>query len=158
MNIREMVQSIVIHGFLGYLWVLFITHIVNVANSMDYMIARSLLILAGTLLFCGSLTGLLHFTVINLRTLPKSQVLSPLSWLSCCKCSDSLLYKPAGKSSKKETIAPDRLFGRLGDHTASRFRCHQWMPCRELLNFGDNERFIVSLERNVFRRIGASSG
>ncbi|WCR24837.1 hypothetical protein L3476_15740 [Paenibacillus thiaminolyticus] len=51
MNIREMAQSIVIHGFLGYLWVLFITHIVNVANSMDYMITRSLLILGGTLLF-----------------------------------------------------------------------------------------------------------
>lgn len=51
MTTKEVVQSIVIHGFLGYLWVLFITHIVNVANSMDYMIARSLLILAGTLLF-----------------------------------------------------------------------------------------------------------
>ncbi|MDQ4682006.1 hypothetical protein, partial [Stenotrophomonas maltophilia group sp. RNC7] len=22
-------------------------------------------------------------------------------------------------------------------------RCHQWMPCRELLNLGDNARFIV---------------
>lgn len=51
MTTKEVVQSIVIHGFLGYLWVLFITHIVNVANSMDYMIARSLLILAGTFLF-----------------------------------------------------------------------------------------------------------
>ncbi|BFH11955.1 hypothetical protein WJ0W_000203 [Paenibacillus melissococcoides] len=51
MTIKEVVQSIVIHGFLGYLWVLFITHVVNVANSMEYMIAGSLLILAGALLF-----------------------------------------------------------------------------------------------------------
>lgn len=51
MNIKEGMLSIVIHAFLGYLWVLFINHTLSIANSMNHMILSSLFLFVGTLLF-----------------------------------------------------------------------------------------------------------
>jgi hypothetical protein len=49
---KELALSIILNAFLGYLWILFIDHIVNVANSMgNTFIVGGLIILIGTALF-----------------------------------------------------------------------------------------------------------
>ncbi|MFW5435561.1 hypothetical protein [Paenibacillus apiarius] len=47
----EWALSIFIHGFLGYLWVLFVDHVLGFANSMDNKILSGLILLLGTFLF-----------------------------------------------------------------------------------------------------------
>lgn len=52
MKSKELALSIILNAFLGYLWILFIDHIVNVANSMENtFIVGGLIILIGTALF-----------------------------------------------------------------------------------------------------------
>ncbi|MBN3524487.1 hypothetical protein [Paenibacillus apiarius] len=51
MKIKEWALSIVIHAFLGYLWVLFVDHVWGIANSMDNMILSGLILLLGTFLY-----------------------------------------------------------------------------------------------------------
>lgn len=52
MKIRELSSSIVLNAFLGYLWILFIDHIVGLANSMDNVfIVGGLIIVIGSTLF-----------------------------------------------------------------------------------------------------------
>lgn len=52
MKVQEFVWSIVLYGFLGYLWTLFSDHIVSIANSMDnVLVVGGIILLAGTLLF-----------------------------------------------------------------------------------------------------------
>ncbi|MBO1264301.1 hypothetical protein J3A84_04510 [Proteiniclasticum sp. SCR006] len=52
MKSKELALSIILNAFLGYLWIVFIDHIVSVANSMENtFIVGGLLILIGTALF-----------------------------------------------------------------------------------------------------------
>ncbi|MEK3988468.1 hypothetical protein [Robertmurraya sp. FSL R5-0851] len=52
MKTKEFALSIILNAFLGYLWILFIDHIVRVANSMENtFIVGGLIILIGTTLF-----------------------------------------------------------------------------------------------------------
>ena len=52
MKTKELALSIILNAFLGYLWILFIDHIVRVANSMENtFIVGGLIILIGTALF-----------------------------------------------------------------------------------------------------------
>ncbi|MFH5836729.1 hypothetical protein ACHAL6_11715 [Proteiniclasticum sp. C24MP] len=52
MKTKEVALSIILNAFLGYLWLLFIDHIVRVANSMENtFIVGGLIILIGTALF-----------------------------------------------------------------------------------------------------------
>ncbi|WP_433750739.1 hypothetical protein [Falsibacillus pallidus] len=54
MNKKELALSITLNAFLGYLWILFIDHIVRVANSLENTyIVGGLIILIGTILFWG---------------------------------------------------------------------------------------------------------
>jgi hypothetical protein len=52
MKIKEFGLSIVLNAFLGYLWILFIEHIVSIANSMDNVfIIGGIVIIIGSTLF-----------------------------------------------------------------------------------------------------------
>lgn len=52
MKTKEFALSIILNAFLGYLWILFMDHIVRVANSMENtFIVGGLIILVGTALF-----------------------------------------------------------------------------------------------------------
>lgn len=52
MKAKELTLSIVLHLFIGYLWILFADHIINIANSMDNtFIVGGLILLLGTFLF-----------------------------------------------------------------------------------------------------------
>lgn len=52
MNTKEFVLSIILHAFLGYLWILFIDHLVRIAESTDNtFIVGGFIILIGTTLF-----------------------------------------------------------------------------------------------------------
>ncbi|WP_036704471.1 hypothetical protein [Paenibacillus sp. OSY-SE] len=66
MNIKEWVLSIVIHAFLGYLWVLFVEHVLGLANSMDNMILGGLILLLGTYLFWFTVNRITPFNSYKL--------------------------------------------------------------------------------------------
>lgn len=52
MKVKEYGLSIVLNAFLGYLWIIFINHIVNFANSMNNsFVVGALIIGLGTVLF-----------------------------------------------------------------------------------------------------------
>ncbi|WP_027963978.1 hypothetical protein [Halalkalibacillus halophilus] len=52
MKLKNIAFSIVLHLFLGYLWLIFIYHVVGIANSLDQtFLIGGPLILIGTLLF-----------------------------------------------------------------------------------------------------------
>ena len=52
MKVKEYGLSIVLNAFLGYLWILFINHIVNFANSMNNsFVVGGLIVVLGTVLF-----------------------------------------------------------------------------------------------------------
>lgn len=57
MKVKDFALSIILNAFLGYLWLLFITHITNVANSMN-----NPLIVGGTITIIGCL---LFYEVFN---------------------------------------------------------------------------------------------
>ncbi|MCM3339399.1 hypothetical protein M3650_12310 [Paenibacillus sp. MER TA 81-3] len=66
MNIKEWALSIVIHAFLGYLWVLFVEHVLGLANSMDNMILGGLILLLGTYLFWFTVNRITPFNSYKL--------------------------------------------------------------------------------------------
>ncbi|MFD1779080.1 hypothetical protein ACFSFW_10415 [Fredinandcohnia salidurans] len=49
MQIKDFSLSIILNAFLGYLWVLFINHIIEIANSMN-----NTLIIGGLIIIIGS--------------------------------------------------------------------------------------------------------
>jgi len=51
MNKKDVVLSVILNAFLGYLWVLFTSHVIGMANSMDNVLVGGVLILFGTYLF-----------------------------------------------------------------------------------------------------------
>lgn len=51
MKANNLLYSIIIGAFLGYLWLIFITHIVEFANSTSNVFVGALIILSGTGLF-----------------------------------------------------------------------------------------------------------
>lgn len=52
MKAKEIVLSIVLHLFIGYLWILFVDHVVSIANSVNNtFIVGGLIILIGFTLF-----------------------------------------------------------------------------------------------------------
>ncbi|MEH7445072.1 hypothetical protein V7201_22460 [Bacillus sp. JJ1122] len=51
MKNKDLVMSVLLNAFLGYLWILFIDHIVVVANSLDNFFVGGLIIIGGTTLF-----------------------------------------------------------------------------------------------------------
>lgn len=52
MKTKDFALAIILNAFLGYLWILFINHIVRIANSMENtFIVGGLIILMGTTLF-----------------------------------------------------------------------------------------------------------
>ncbi|MCY9515281.1 hypothetical protein [Paenibacillus apiarius] len=66
MKIKEWALSIVIHAFLGYLWVLFVDHAWGIANSMDNMILGGLILLLGTYLFWFTINRITPFNSYQL--------------------------------------------------------------------------------------------
>ena len=66
MKIKEWALSIVIHAFLGYLWVLFVEHVLGLANSMDNMISGGLILLLGTYLFWFTVNRIAPFNSYKL--------------------------------------------------------------------------------------------
>lgn len=51
MKNKDLVMSVLLNAFLGYLWILFIDHIVMVANSLDNFVLGGLIMIGGTILF-----------------------------------------------------------------------------------------------------------
>lgn len=51
MKYKDLIMSVLLNAFLGYLWILFIDHIVVVANSLDNFVFGVLIIIGGTTLF-----------------------------------------------------------------------------------------------------------
>jgi len=51
MKNRDLVMSVLLNAFLGYLWILFIDHIIVVANSLDNFVLGVMIMIGGTTLF-----------------------------------------------------------------------------------------------------------
>lgn len=51
MKKKDLVMSVLLNAFLGYLWILFIDHIIVVANSLDNFVLGVMVVIGGTTLF-----------------------------------------------------------------------------------------------------------
>lgn len=51
MKNNDLIMSVLLNAFLGYLWILFIDHIIGIANSIDNFVLAGIIILGGTTLF-----------------------------------------------------------------------------------------------------------
>ncbi|PLR76407.1 hypothetical protein CU633_15690 [Bacillus sp. V3-13] len=51
MKVKDICLSIILHGFLGYLFVVFMNHLTKLANAMNNFFTGGSLMLAGVMLF-----------------------------------------------------------------------------------------------------------
>lgn len=51
MKYKEVALSVILNAFLGYLWLLFMNHILNLTESLDNVIFKAIVFLLGTTLF-----------------------------------------------------------------------------------------------------------
>jgi hypothetical protein len=56
MKYKQVALSVILNAFLGYLWLLFMNHILFVTESLDNAIFKAIIIILGTTLF-GEIVG-----------------------------------------------------------------------------------------------------
>jgi hypothetical protein len=56
MKFKEVTLSVILNAFLGYLWLLFLNHILIVTETLDNVIFRAIVIILGTTL-SGEIVG-----------------------------------------------------------------------------------------------------
>jgi hypothetical protein len=51
MKYKELTLAVILNAFLGYLWLLFMNHILNLTESLDNVAFKAMVFLVGTMLF-----------------------------------------------------------------------------------------------------------